>query len=369
MEHSASSPKRNYGIDLLRIISMFYVLVLHTVGQGGILAGAEKGSVQYMLAWFFRVWCFCAVDIFALISGYVGYSPKPKKLNCANYVMLWLQVVFYGAAITVFFRLLNPEWATKDDLLRSLFPVTNNLYWYLTAYTGLYVLMPLINAGIRGCNESQLRKLFAAVIIVFAVFDTFTRYFYQNKGYSVLWLTIMYILGAVIRKCDIGKNISLLKSLAGIVICSVACWLWALYGKELKLFNIVFKPDDSVTYTSLPVMLSAVLYIIGFSKLKTGKAAQKVISIAAPAAFSAYIINNQQLVWIHIIKDRYRYIAMDAPLKIAAYVLGFSFIFLAVSIAIDRVRIFIFNALHIRNAAQKLCSFISDITGKITQKL
>ena len=28
---------RNYGIDLLRIVSMFMVVLLHTLGQGGIL--------------------------------------------------------------------------------------------------------------------------------------------------------------------------------------------------------------------------------------------------------------------------------------------------------------------------------------------
>lgn len=30
-----SEKKRNYGIDLLRMISMFMVVVLHVLGQGG----------------------------------------------------------------------------------------------------------------------------------------------------------------------------------------------------------------------------------------------------------------------------------------------------------------------------------------------
>lgn len=32
--------KRNSGIDFLRILSMFYVVVLHTLGQGEILNSA-----------------------------------------------------------------------------------------------------------------------------------------------------------------------------------------------------------------------------------------------------------------------------------------------------------------------------------------
>ena len=31
------SAVRNYGIDLLRIVAMFMVLLLHVLGQGGIL--------------------------------------------------------------------------------------------------------------------------------------------------------------------------------------------------------------------------------------------------------------------------------------------------------------------------------------------
>lgn len=31
--------KRNYGIDLLRFLSMFFVLILHSLGDGGLLKG------------------------------------------------------------------------------------------------------------------------------------------------------------------------------------------------------------------------------------------------------------------------------------------------------------------------------------------
>ena len=49
MEHTNAKPttERNYGIDLLRILSMFMVVVLHILGQGGALAGnaVRRGGV------------------------------------------------------------------------------------------------------------------------------------------------------------------------------------------------------------------------------------------------------------------------------------------------------------------------------------
>ena len=48
-------PERNYGIDLLRIFAMFMVVVLHCLGQGGILNNATLNSVQYKFAWFMEI--------------------------------------------------------------------------------------------------------------------------------------------------------------------------------------------------------------------------------------------------------------------------------------------------------------------------
>ena len=87
-----SSNTRNYGIDLLRITSMLYIVILHVLGHGGILSNVKAGSLHFHAAWLLESWCFCAVNIFALISGYVGYSEKERPHNYANYFVMWLQV-------------------------------------------------------------------------------------------------------------------------------------------------------------------------------------------------------------------------------------------------------------------------------------
>ena len=39
--------KKNQGIELLRIISMIYVMILHCMGKGGVLANATDRNVLY----------------------------------------------------------------------------------------------------------------------------------------------------------------------------------------------------------------------------------------------------------------------------------------------------------------------------------
>ena len=85
--------KRNYGIELLRLVLMFMVCVLHTLGRGGILNESAGGSVQYNVFWFLEILSFCAVNGFALISGYTA-SDRPRKYE--KIVEMWIQVFFYS---------------------------------------------------------------------------------------------------------------------------------------------------------------------------------------------------------------------------------------------------------------------------------
>ena len=72
---------RNHGVDLLRLLAMFYVLVLHVLGQGGVLEAAAEGTALHRFAWFLETWAYCAVDVFALISGYVSYTERERPVR------------------------------------------------------------------------------------------------------------------------------------------------------------------------------------------------------------------------------------------------------------------------------------------------
>ena len=89
-EKEKITDNRNYGIDLLRIFSMFLIVILHSLGHGGVLSSTVINSSQYKFSWLLEIISYCAVDIFALISGYVSYTGNEKKTNYSNYFNLWL---------------------------------------------------------------------------------------------------------------------------------------------------------------------------------------------------------------------------------------------------------------------------------------
>lgn len=355
--------ERNYGIDLLRILSMLYVLVLHVLGNGGVLGAATEGTAQYMASWFLEIWTYGAVDIFALISGYVSYTEYEKKTDFSNYIVLWLQAVLYGVAATLVFNCIHPEWVTKNDLFQMFFPISNGLYWYLSAYTGLFFMMPILNAGLRKCSKRTMKRMVFVIFAAFSVWASLIDRFELKGGYSFAWIVLLYILGAAIKKCNIGANIKAWQAFLGIVLCCLIGWGWKIYGVEAewKIWSIHITKNLFVSYISPTTLLASVFYVIGFSKLKIPPKAQKGVSFCAAGAFAAYLLNCQRCIWEHELPHKFAYLADKNVGVLLLCVIAVSLAFLIGSILIDQIRIWGFKLLRVKQLVRRFVTFAENL--------
>jgi len=365
MKNELLKNERNYGIDLLRIVSMSFVVILHCLGQGGILSNAIINSTQYKFSWFIEICAYCAVDIFALISGYVSYTDKEKEVKYSNYINLWLQMVYYGLIVTLIFDIINPSLVSKKDYMIVLFPFANNLYWYFTAYTGLFAISPFLNNGIRNCTEKTMKKIFIIIITYFSIINTITNSFILNNGYSFIWLVLLYILGASIKKCNIGKNLKNYQFICAILGLYFITYLYKIYGLEISIFNLKIDKNVLVSYTSPTILGAAILYVINFSKIKFNNFFKKIIKFAASSAFTIYILNNHRLIWEHIIKNMFINLSNQSIIKIFICITGFTSVFVIISILIDKIRILLFEKIHINTILNKINNLLDLLLNKI----
>ena len=81
MVYNLGMKERNYGIDFLRLVSMLFVVILHTLLISKLLVRDGESGEVHMSAWLLETLCYGAVDIFALISGYVGFREKEKPFK------------------------------------------------------------------------------------------------------------------------------------------------------------------------------------------------------------------------------------------------------------------------------------------------
>ena len=94
--------KRNYGIDLLRIVSMINIINLHINLYSGQLF-LNYTNPKFKHIWRLEAFSFSAVNCFALISGIIGY----KKYKFSNLIYIWMKTFFYSLYISSYLYIIK----------------------------------------------------------------------------------------------------------------------------------------------------------------------------------------------------------------------------------------------------------------------
>lgn len=336
--------KRNYGIDLLRIVSMFMIVMLHSLGHGKALAGAETMSVNYQLLWLLECAAYCAVNCFALVSGYVGLG---SRLKLSGIVQLWLQVFFYHGIFTVVWALLENRPLELLDLL----PIRNNAYWYYTAYFGISFFMPLINGALEQLDKRTAWTCVIGAVLLYSVYPTLLGkdIFKIDGGYHALWLVIIYILGACIRKYAPCGNWGKRVWAAGYLAMVLVSWGTLMVKKQtgLQLINLV-------QYPSPTILLAAVCLLMLFSKLRTGDGIRKIIALVSPLTFGVYLIHDSMFIRKSLISGTLAEVSAGSTVGMTAKVFCFAAAVFVVCLAIDWLRSKLFQLLRVKEIIAKL---------------
>lgn len=372
--------KHNYGIDVLRIISMMMVLALHVLGQGGVYpyAGIDTllrdKPLNYPIAWLLETAAFGAVDIFALISGYVGC--KSKKLRTGKYLNLMAMVCFWGLLIVtaidkfpVVFDWLNQLFAqifpdmnmayeevtiTSETYLAAALPVSYYQYWYFNAYTLLFFATPLLNFVLNKCSRAQLYRIDLSIIVLLSLIPTLCNsdLFVTIYGYSGLWLMALYLLGGTIRLYPPNPAGLLRKIgyLAGYLLCTLAAWGYFVLingqlGEHPELETIL---NTTIQYSS-PLILFASLFLLLFAIQlhPRNKVVCKTLSIIGSATFAVYIIHVQPVFFIYYLLWRFRSLAYLDTGPMVLGVLAAVLILFVICIALELIRSLLFKVLWI----------------------
>ncbi|MBO5248083.1 MAG: acyltransferase [Clostridia bacterium] len=353
--------KRNYGIDLLRILSMLMVMILHILGAGGVLGAAKPLSLNDEGAWLLETAAYCAVNCYGLISGYVGWKSKHHYTSLA---LLWIQVVLYSAGITLFFAILSPETANGLSILRSFFPVIHNYGWYFTCYFALFFFMPLLNHAVTTMEERDLKILCASVFGVLSVLPTVAMQdiFQIKDGYSVLWLGALYLLGGCVGRFGWFGRIKK-RCLALIYAgCVTASWgvkyLFELSGASwISSFTY---SEVLIRYKSPTILISALALLLLFAKTDLPKVGRVLISFLSPAAFGVYIIHMHPEIWNRIIVGKFAGYADKNLALMLLYVLGTATVLYLVFSLADLVRHALFRGLKLKQRLRRWESHIRD---------
>lgn len=200
---------RDANMDLLRLSAIFMIVVFHCSIKSGFDFPAGF-SANWLIVKCFWMLGELGVNLFMLASGFYQVRGRFRWKKAAR---LLVQAQFYTwGAVWLGLRLGFYELPGWRSVLYACFPVTLlDRYWFLTAYLIVYLLSPFLNLLIGAMDRAAHRRLLAVVLTLFCLIptvlgvliDTTESLLYYNR---MIWLAVMYILGAYLRLYESGEN-------------------------------------------------------------------------------------------------------------------------------------------------------------------
>ena len=278
MDDSTSTTRKS-NIELLRIISMFLIILFHFSDWGNLINIHNISLSNTILGIFLNSFGTIGINIFVIISGYflINSKFKVKKL-----IKLMLEVIFYSISIVLILKIFNIVKISDDTFIRSFFPISNNVYWFATAYIGLYILTPFINKFLKSLDKKQYQLILFVLLIMKSLIPFLTFNVYKEFD-GLTWFILLYMIGAYLKIYDIKylennkRNICI--TIIGIIllfIINLICWV----------FNIPLFLNKNY---SLPLLIIALLIFKIFLNINIKD--NKIINIFARSSFAVYLIH------------------------------------------------------------------------------
>ena len=342
--------KRNYGLDLLRIISMIMIVTIHYCTFGyNILKNGSIGSNTPAL-WLIYAFCFGAVNLYVLLSGYFLCESKFKWKKLFR---LWIEVIFYSILI---FLILKWTGNLKELLPREkakiFLPVIGKSYWFVSIYFVMYIISPFLNILVKNLEKKEYQKLLIIGVVLIILNNIIPGTFIidANYGYGIIWFVYLYLCGAYIRKNDVSikHNYLLLLSYILFTLLTFGSRYFILkYCQNLELYKNEF--NSFYNYNSITIFLASISLFIFFKNLKLKEIFPKLVSKISYSNFGVYLIHVNfilnPVLYEKILKVSY-YASQRFIVKSGAMIISVIAVF-SICIVIDIIRQLIFKILRI----------------------
>lgn len=287
--------KRNYGIDLFRIMCCIGVLCYHVMDDvpGTFEEGMGDAKVIYFGA------SFCVLGFF-LLSGYlllekpeISLSYIENKIFCTmsklfGWVVFWT-IIHYIKAEEMYDVWDNFVAGISSE---GILPVS----WFLFTYCILMIIgYPLYKL----CKRYPMTFCSCTIlwIIFLAIKMDMGLNIIETKTQS-LWLHLYlgyFCLGMVLNEAKKGLHIEL-KGKMGILIFVNIC-TWVVYAYEIKDSKVFLRPDQYYGRWFYTIWIVSLFLIVSHVRIKNKKI-QQIIEVLASNTFVVYLGHLPILVYI-----------------------------------------------------------------------
>ena len=325
--------QRQISLEILRILCMLFIVAGHIGDRSGIESFGSFATIAPH-----------AVNCFVLISGYFLIN---SRFKAERILRTAFETIFYTFTITIILLLCGK--ANLMDVAKSIMPFapTKFSYWFVNKYLAVILLSPFINRVCCSLSKKQYQILIGSLLLIgstlFLIFP-FGELF--GNGFSLLWMTTVYITGGYL-KLNTPKfgywGLSILILLAAFNLC-----------------NIYLNGIVQLHYNSLITYSLAIATFMWFKTQEVSSSGiiARITMFIAPHVFAAYLIHEQGLIRIYIVDILNKF---NGYIPTMLYLYLFSVLVIVLSAIIDKGRIIIFKYLGVDSLINRISSRLNKL--------
>lgn len=354
---------RNSNIELLRIMSMFMIVVHHFTLHSGFYFAKNTITLNQLWCEFIEMGGKIGVDVFVIISGY--FLVTSKKVKISKVLKLLLQVVFYSVSIYVIQCIVENKNLNYSEFIRSFLPITNDAYWFISAYFILYLLHTYINKLLTSLSKIEYQKMLLLMFILWSVVPSFL---YGNlQANSFVLFIFLYAIGGYIRLYKIFEKADYKKMLLGACIIVIIKFLIVL-GWDIVSLKYINSWSRYAFYNSnnfFTILISLLIFLF-FENIKINN--NNFINSISNATLRIYLIHDnvymRDIIWRRIFNST---LYMNSNIFVLYSILVSIMVFLS-CLLIELIRLHVIEKIYIKmlykieNIVEK---YIKDKWGEV----
>lgn len=352
---------RNSNFELMRIVSMFFIVIYHIIIHGKILENSH-GTTHFVLYIILAI-CIVHVNSFILVTGYFQCK---SKLKLTKVIQLNNSIWFYTVSIVLFFIIVKGNTFNSIELLKTFLPISYNDYWFLTNYLILYLISPILNTVINNIDEKKFKRIIVLLLFIDSILPTLTNssFFNVTLGYSLYHFIFLYFVGAFLRNYPI-EDWYIFKKTSKKALQLISLFIFFLMAfiniinqsasKELLNMHpiiaevgIIFS-NSFIAYNNPLVIIQTIAFFIFFSTLNLKNTFINYISTGTIGIYLIHDNNNiRNVLYKFLGFNRNNYSVM-----ILVNILGCAILIFISCLIIELIRKFIFKLIYNTKIAKK----------------
>ena len=294
--------KKHIGyIDVIRVIASVFVVFMHAASEG-LRTDVAGHKGWFVLAGLGSI-AFCAVPLFFMVSGFLltdsGRTGDVKVLLRERLPRLIVPLAFWSVVSIVrgmiSSRVFSPVFFLKQ-LVGALQGPVNPSLWFMYALVAMYLISPLLCAGLRSLSRQGERLIIAIIAVVKLIY--------------ALWIVVPGFAGRFLN----FEAAYYLEAFSGYLACFILGWflgkterrfprpaLWLIAAASFAVITAgtIVRSKAAGEYVSAFQSQSAAFEIVlaacVFLLIKQSRGAgpvRKAAHAVAPLTFAVYLMHH-----------------------------------------------------------------------------